>query len=428
MNLGISEEMLIYVIAVLTFLTLFFLFIGSIAAGSEVAFFTLTSKDINYFKIREDNASSQIVNLTEEPYALKYTLRSTKIFCSTAITACTLFISFELFESYFSEKLYLLILVLIANVIIQLCVMESIPKVYARQNKIRMALFSVPFISIFFHLLKGVVSKRKYDEMLIDKENTHALSPQEFEEAVQLKLGHDPSKEELDMFRGIMKFGQITVKQVMRPRMNISSIREEWNIEEVRNKILRARFSRMPVYKGTIDHIVGILFSKDLLELDQRNEKDWHTLIRPALYVHETKLIEELFQEFQSKRVHIAIVVDEYGGTSGLITLENIMEQVVGEIRDEYEEDVLNYKKIDEGQYIFDGRTHINAMCRILGVEYDTFNKYKGQSTSINGLILEVSKKYPDKDDIIRIGQFEFVILEIEKQQIERVKVSKKSK
>lgn len=424
-DFGFSNDMMSYAIAILSFITLFFLFIGSIAAGAEIAFFTLSSKDINYFKIRPDNASGQIVNLTEKPFALKYTLRSTKVLSSIIITACTFIIAMTLLEDLIPNLYTILVIVLICNILLQLLIMECIPKIYARQNKIRMALFSVSFVSIFFHLLKNFVSKKRYDDILNKKETGNALTPKEFEEAVRLKLGHEPSKEELDMFRGIMKFGQITVKQVMEPRRDISSIREEWNIEEVRRKILKSRFSRMPVYRSTIDNITGILFSKDLLELDEKKESDWHTLIRPALYVHETKLIEDLFQEFQTKRVHMAIVVDEYGGTSGLVTLENIMEQVVGEIRDEYEVEVLNYKKIDDNNFIFEGKTHINVMCRVLGVEYDTFNKYKGQSTSINGLLLEVSKKFPAKDDVIQIENFTFEILETVKHQIERVKVTK---
>lgn len=404
------------------------MFFASLASGSEVAFFTLSSKDINYFKVRTDRASNYIVHLTEKPFALKNTLRSTKILSSILIVACTSYIAYLVLTPLLSNTFGAIIIVLLFNMLIQLLIIESIPKMYARQNKIRMAIFAVPFVHVFFLLLKGFVSKNRHDDILNKTSSSYDLNPDEFEEAVKLKLGHEPSKDELDMFRGIMTFGQITVKQVMQPRMNISCIREEWDLEQVRTKILKSRFSRMPVYRHTIDHITGILFSKDILELDQKNETDWHSLIRPALYVHETKLIEDLFQEFQNKRVHAAIVVDEYGGTSGLVTLENIMEQVVGEIRDEYEEEALNYKKVDKNQYIFEGSTHINAMCRILGEDYDAFDTFKKRSTSINGLVLEVSKKFPEKNEVIEIGDYEFLVLETHNQIIERVKVSKLNK
>lgn len=420
----ITTDLPVYGIAISAVVLVAILFLGSLAAGAEVAFFTLQSKEVNYLKIRDDNASIQIVQLIEQPSSLLSAIKSMKVLASIIIVLCVYNLT-NIFGSPYMSHWTVLTITAAISLVILLLVMEVIPKMYARQNNLRMAMFSVPFVSAMHSLFKNFVPSAEHSEEESDLKSlkSNILPQEELREAIQLRLGHEPSKEELDIFKGIIRFSEVVVREVMQPRMNISGIREEWSLEKVKDKVLKARFSRMPVYRETIDHIIGMLYTKDLVRYMDEKEADWHELIRPAFYVHEGKLIEDLFQEFQNRRIHAAIVVDEFGGTSGLVTLEDIMEEVVGEIRDEFDEDVLNFKKIDDFTYIFDGKTLINEMCRILGVDYTTFEDYKGESTSLAGLVLELAKKFPELNEVFVADHFEFTVLGIESLHIERVKV-----
>lgn len=414
----------VYNIAISAVVLLFMLFIGSLAAGAEVAFFTLKSKEVNYLKIRDDNTSIQIVQLIEQPVSLLSSIRGTKVLASVVVVLCI----FYLIELLVPDNITLWMKFLgtgVISMLLLLLVMEVIAKMYARQNNLRMAMFSVPFVSAMHSLFKNFVPSAKplEEEPDLKSFKGNALSQEELREAIQLRLGHEPSKEELDIFKGIIRFSEVVVREVMQPRMNISGIREEWPLSKVIEKVLKSRFSRMPVYRETIDNIVGMLNTKDLVRFMDTPDADWHSLIRPAFFIHEGKLIEDLFQEFQNKRVHCAIVVDEFGGTSGLVTLEDIMEEVVGEIRDEFDEDVLNFKKIDDTTYIFDGKILINEMCRILGVDYHTFDEVRGESASLAGLVLELARKFPQPDEVFVSEGFEFTVLGVEEKHIERVKV-----
>lgn len=419
----VPDEISISGIVISALLLLLMLFLGSIAAGAEIAFFTLKSKEVNYLKTRKDNTSRQVVQLIEQPSSLLSSIKSMKMLSSVFIVLLIFNIVHTLTLSNMERWVQVLIVIVLA-VILLLLVMDIIPKMYARKHNLRMVLFSAPFVNMMYGLFKNFVpSKERKQSQGEDINNAHHLSQEELREAIQMRLGHEPSKEELDIFKGILRFSEVMVKEVMQPRMNISGIREEWDLARVRQKILDSRFSRLPVYKGTIDNIIGIVNSKDLIKYIERQEVDWHEIIRPVFYVHERKLIEDLFQEFQEKRVHMAIVVDEFGGTSGLVTLEDIMEEVVGEIRDEFDEDILNYKKIGDDSYIFEGKILINEFCRTIGVDYHTFDTIKGESTSLAGLVLELAKKFPENNEVFIYEQFEFTVLGIDNHIIERVKV-----
>lgn len=400
------------------------LFMGSVAAGAEIAYFTLNAKEVNYLKTRRDNTSIQIIQLIEQPATLLSGIKSTKMVASIIIILSLLNLSYILLYPLFALWLCILIVVVFSFVLL-LLIMDILPKMYARQHNLRMATFTAPFVQIFYRLFKNFIptegtlqEEREEDSHLKSQSNQEDLK-----DTVQLRLGREPSKEEVDIFKGILRFSEVMVKEVMQPRMSISGVRAEWNLNKVRAKILKSKFSRMPVYKDTIDNIIGVIYSKDLIKYINQEEADWHELMRPVFYVHERKLIEDLFQEFQVRRTHQAIVVDEFGGTSGLVSMEDIMEEVVGEIRDEFDEDVLNFKKIDDHSYIFEGKILINEFCRILGVDYHTFDAIKGDSSSLAGLVLELAKKFPTANEIFTYNQFEFTVLGIEQYLIERVLV-----
>ncbi len=414
----------VYNIVITLLLLLAALFMGSIASGAEIAYFTLNAKEVNYLKTRRDNTSIQIIQLIEQPASLLSGIKSTKMIASIIIILSLLNLSQILLAPLLAWWLCLLIVAILAFVLL-LLIMGILPKMYARQHNLRMAAFTAPFIQIFYRLFKNFIpTEENYHE---EKEEAQQLksqsSQEELKDAVQLRLGREPSKEEVDIFKGILRFSEVMVKEVMQPRMSISGIRAEWDLKKVREKILKSKFSRMPVYKDSIDNIIGVLYSKDLIKYINQEEADWHELMRPVFYVHERKLIEDLFQEFQTKRTHQAIVVDEFGGTSGLVSMEDIMEEVVGEIRDEFDEDVLNFKKIDDHSYIFEGKILINEFCRIIGVDYHAFDAIKGDSSSLAGLVLELAKKFPTTNEVFTYHQFEFTVLGIEQHLIERVQV-----
>jgi CBS domain containing-hemolysin-like protein len=263
----------------------------------------------------------------------------------------------------------------------------------------RMALFSAPVLNIISGIFKPVskilVSSTNYIEGKIGNKPAAGLSNEDFEHAIELTVGHTATREEVNIFKGILKFGQITVRQIMRTRLDVSGIPHELKFPQVQKLAIDVGYSRLPVHRENLDTVVGMIHTKDFLPHTDDDNFDWHTLIRPAYFVHEAKLIEDLLKEFQQKRIHFAIVVDEFGGTSGIVTLEDIMEEIIGDIKDEFDEEDLHFRKIDNHNFIFEGKTLINDVCRLIGEPSDTFENVRGESDSLAGLILEISGKFP---------------------------------
>ena len=224
--------------------------------------------------------------------------------------------------------------------------------------------------------------------------------------------------------KGIIKFGNITVKQIMKTRLDVSGIEDELNFGQLKQKIEELHYSRLPVYKKSLDDISGMIHTKDLIPyLNEPDEFDWRGLLRSPHFVHEHKMIKDLLQEFQADRIHFAIVVDEFGGTSGIVTLEDILEEVIGDIKDEFDEDEVSAAKQDDGSFVFEGRTMINDVCKALNISADTFDEVKGDSDSLAGLILELAGEIPKINDVIVCGDFEFTVLEADSSRIKKVKV-----
>lgn len=409
-------------------LILILLFLAAIAAGAEVAFFTLKVKDINYLKTKDQPGSRQAIQLLDDPELLFSTLRASKYSLAVAIILATNYMT-KIFLPP-QKNLYLSFGInLVCITFLLLLFAEILPKVYARQNNVRLALFSAPIVKIMFSIFRPaaimLTDSNEYSDKKKAQKKLLEMDSREFEETIELSMGHTATKEEVDIFKGIMKFGSITVKQIMHPRLDISAMREDWSFVKVREKMLSAGYSRMPVYKNNIDEIAGMVYTKDFLPYTEIDEFDWHSLIRPAYFVHQYKLIEDLLHEFQENHNHFAIVVDEFGGTSGIVTLEDIMEEIIGDIKDEFDEEEMNYRKIDEENYIFEGKMLINDMCRVMGVSFETFADVRGESDSLAGLVLEISGKFPTVNERISYGKYDFTILSIEKLRIGRVKVEK---
>jgi gliding motility-associated protein GldE len=256
-------------------------------------------------------------------------------------------------------------------------------------------------------------------------DRSQEISLQELDEAIDIKTDEEASPEEKSIMKGVVKFGNIAVKQIMRSRLDVSGV--EWNTSfpQLVERVKELHYSRLPVYKGSLDEVVGILYTKDLIpHLNAPENFDWHTLLRSPYFVPEPKLIEDLLKVFQQRRIHFAIVVDEFGGTSGIVTMEDILEEVIGDIRDEFDEEEVEGQQLDASTYIFEGKIMLTDLCRAMRLPLDTFDQVKGESDSLAGLLLEQVGALPVKDQVVICGDFEFKVLEIQQNRIQRVQVS----
>jgi gliding motility-associated protein GldE len=414
-------------ITVLIIIILVLLLLTAITAGAETAYFSLKAKDINYLKTKDDATARQAIRLLDQPKILLATLLVANNTINIAIIIATNLLIRQLLPPGLSLILSFIIQV-VAITFLLVLFGEVLPKVYATQNNMRMALFSAPVIhtlnGIFKPISKTLVSSTKFlEEKLATRQGTN-ISNEEFENAIELTVGHTATREEVNIFKGILKFGNITAKQIMRNRHDVSGIEYDLAFPEVQRIAVDKGHSRLPVYKGSLDKVAGMIHTKDFLPHTEDDSFDWRTLIRPAYFVHEGKLIEDLLKEFQQKRIHLAIVVDEFGGTSGIITLEDIMEEIIGDIKDEFDTDDPQFRKIDERNFVIEGKTLINDAARMMGLSSDTFNEVRGDSGSLGGLLMELSGKFPAVNETISYQHFDFTVLEVDKMRIRRIKVT----
>ena len=409
---------------ILVILILFFLVMSFIVSGSRIAFFSLSDKEINILKTKQDSSWRRIVNLLEEPKALLASLLIANILLNIAIIILSNFlidqvISFKQ-DYWFFE--FLMKVVMVSFVLILFG--EVMPKVWASQNTLQFAFYTSGVTEVIHLLFKrlGILLANQSEklERLFGSQRSAANSLEELDHAID----NDTTEEEKNILKGIIKFGNITVKQIMKTRLDVSGIEDWLNFSGLKQKIEDLHYSRLPVFKKSLDEIIGMIHTKDLIPyLNEPAEFDWRSLMRSPHFVHEHKMIKDLLQEFQAERIHFAIVVDEFGGTSGIVTLEDILEEVIGDIKDEFDEDEGSSAKQDDGSFIFEGRTMINDVCKALNLPVDTFDNVKGESDSLAGLILELAGEIPKENDIIVCGDFEFNIQEADSSRIKKVKV-----
>jgi gliding motility-associated protein GldE len=305
-----------------------------------------------------------------------------------------------------------------------------IPRVWAHHHTLSFISFASWWLEkIVVPIFKPAVLRIQSITHKIEKKGNknmaEASADEELVNAIDRMTEEEASAEEKQILKGIQKFSNITVRQVMRSRLDVSGI--EWNASfmAIIEQITDQNYSRYPVYESNLDEIKGILQTKDLLShLDENDDFNWRQFIHPALFVPEQKLIEDLLKEFQTKRIHIAIVVDEFGGTSGLVTLEDILEEIIGEIKDEFDEDESMNKKLDDHNYQFEGKTMIHEVCKMMDIPMDTFDQLKGESESLAGLVLEIAERLPKINDIIESDGFSFTVLDIGENRIKKVKVT----
>ena len=410
---------------ILVILILFFLVMSFIVSGSRIAFFSLSDKEINILKTKQDSSWRRIVNLLEEPKALLASLLIANILLNIAIIILSNFlidqvISFKQ-DYWFFE--FMIKVVIVSFVLILFG--EVMPKVWASQNTLQFAFYTSGVTEIIHLLFRrlGILLANQSEklERLFGSQKSAANSLEELDHAID----NDTTEEEKNILKGIIKFGNITVKQIMKTRLDVSGIEDDLNFGQLKQKIEELHYSRLPVFKKSLDEISGMIHTKDLIPyLNEGEEFDWRSLLRSPHFVHEHKMIKDLLQEFQAERIHFAVVVDEFGGTSGIVTLEDILEEVIGEIKDEFDEDEGSAARQEDGSYIFEGRTMINDVCKSMNLPVETFDNVKGDSDSLAGLILELAGEIPKVNEVISSGDFDFIILEIMKNRLQKIKIT----
>ncbi len=416
------------IIALLTLLLLTF-----VVSGAEVALFSLNSKDVNMLKTKQHAAARRITDLLEEPKEVYTSL----LIAGTFMNICIIVLANFLFNQYFpygrikliNSNFDFIVEVVVRVIIIAFIIVffgRILPKVWATQNNLRFA-YSSAFIIEALHLLlrrisRWMVSVADGIGQRLGANRIQTSGIQELEKSDEITV------EERNILLGIEKFGNISVKQIMRSRLDVSGIDYNILFSELIKKIEELHYSRLPVYKNNLDEVVGILNTKDLIpHLSQSSDFDWHPLMRQPYFVPESKLIEDLLRDFQSKHIHFAIVVDEFGGTSGIVTLEDILEEIIGDIKDEFDEEETGNRKLDDFNYVFVGKTMIHDMCRAMKLSQDTFDRVRGDSESIGGLVLELAGEFPKVNDVVSCGDFDFTVLEVDKNRILVVKVTIKN-
>ena len=412
---------------ILVFILMIFFLISFLLSGAEVAFFSLTLKDINMLKTRQQPSYKRIVNLLENPKVLQASMMIANCFANIGIVLISNSLMNEWVEAFGFHEALAMVLKIVVLIIVIMLFCEVLPRAWAAHHKVWFASTASMVVDIsniiFNRLSSRLVNLSNKIENNFDT-NSAAEDDSQLDYAIDLLPEHEASKEEKQILKGIRKFGNTTVKQTMRTRLDVSGIEIKTDFRGVMAKIQEMHYSRIPVYKNNLDEIAGILHTKDLLPYVNEAEFDWHPLMRTVFYVHEQKLIEDLLQDFRNKRIHMAVVVDEFGGTSGIITLEDIMEEIIGDIQDEFDDEQSTNKKLDDYNFIFEGKTMINDVCRYLNLPVHTFDKLRGESDSLAGLVLEIAGEFPEINEQVVSNGFIFTPLEIIKNRIAKVKIT----
>ncbi|PRY89679.1 gliding motility-associated protein GldE [Mongoliibacter ruber] len=404
----------------------FLLLASGLVSGSEVAFFSLTSEDLATIQDKDDARASRAISLIESPKNLLSTVLILNNLINIGMVTLTTFVAWTIFG--FNATGIIVILVQTVGITFAIVFFgEIVPKVYATKANIEFSLMMAPYIYFFSLLLKPLTFLLLSISNIIEKRiqrKGYSLSVDELNQALELTTEHT-TDEEKDILKGIVNFGTLSVKQVMRSRMDITAIDMEMDFHELMDKINKSGYSRIPVYSETIDHIEGILYIKDLLpHIDHDEDFQWQSLVRKGFFIPENKKVDSLLKDFQQKRVHMAIVVDEYGGTSGLVTLEDLIEEIIGEINDEFDDaEDFYFKEIDPNTFVFEGKVSLNDFCKKLEIDPQEFDEVKGESESLGGLLLELNSSFPKNGSKIRFEKYEFTVLAVDARRIKKVKV-----
>jgi putative hemolysin len=416
------------VIIACVFFIIFCVLLGALIAGSENAFFSLSPTQLHELEEEQTPKSKTILALISKNKILIATI----LIAGNFFNVTVVMLSTYLLNLIFDFSLYPVGRIIFETILVTFVIVlfgEVLPKLYAAQNAHRVSKFMAFPMLRLSQLLKPFVWLLSRTSAIIDKRITtkgHTVSVDDLNYAIDITSDKDTPKEEKKILKNIVNFGETDVKQIMKPRIDVAYLENTLNFHEVKQRIRQWGYSRFPVAVKGFDDVEGILFIKDVLpHVHEGDSFSWKPLIKPVKFVPENKKIDDLLKDFQAEKIHMAVVVDEYGGAQGIVTMEDIIEEIFGEINDEFDEEEIHYSKLDDLSYVFEGKTNIADMCRIIGLPSGYFDEFKGESESINGLITEVYEKIPNIGQKLDIASVEFRIETVDKRKVNRVKITR---
>ncbi|MEZ7494800.1 gliding motility-associated protein GldE [Leeuwenhoekiella aequorea] len=411
---------------------LILLICSALISGTEVAFFSLTPADLELDPDKQSRKQSLVIRLLEKPKKLLATILVANNFINIAIVLIFTGLGETLFSGLSGIRVWVLDLRFLVEVLgitfLILMFGEILPKVYASRNKVKFSnQMAYPMMVLDFIISPLSTPMRSITLLLQDRlgKQKANISIDQLGQALELTSEEDTSLEEQKILKGIVSFGNTDTKQVMKPRMDVFALNEELSYATIIPLIIENGYSRIPVYSENVDNISGILYVKDLLPHIDKEDFDWKTLLRDPYFVPENKKLDDLLNEFKEKRIHLAIVVDEYGGTSGLISLEDIIEEIVGDISDEFDDEDIIFSKLDDNNYIFEGKTSLKDFYKVLRIDDpSSFEENKGEAETLAGFLLEISKGFPRKNEILNFEHYAFTIEVIDQKRIKQIKLT----
>lgn len=411
-------------VIIINFLVLFLLLLGSaMMSASETAYFSLKLTDIKKLRSDKGKQAKTVLMLYSDHDKLLSTILVANNIVNIAFVLLAFYTGTALFGHEGNMTVFFILEIIVVTFIL-LLLGELMPKIYASKNCIPITLFMAYPLTILQKVLRPFT-------LLLISSASFARKTHNSKSGVngEDKLSSESLNEEEKILKGIANFGNINVSAIMCPRINVTAIDIRSGFDKIIPVIINSGFSRIPVYSGSFDSVKGILYAKDVLPYTNYPASfKWQSLLRPSYFVPETKKINDLLKEFQLRKIHMAVVIDEYGGTSGIVTLEDILEEIVGEITDESDEVETMFRKIDESNYIFEGRILMHDFCKVFGIDEDQFDDARGESETLAGLMLELTGEIPQKDQVIRFGNFVFRIESVDKRRIKEIKVELKKK
>ncbi len=405
---------------------------SALISGAEVAFFGLSGTDINDIRESKSNKGRIVIQLLERPKKLLATILIT----NNAINIGIVLLFNTIGDTLFSNINYILLSFISVRFLLEVIVAtflilmfgEILPKIYANRNRQPFSYFMAYPLKVLDFLFTPLSSPMKSASIFMYERlgrRKTSLSVDHLSQALELTSEGDTTKEEQKILEGIVTFGNTDTKQVMRPRIDIFALSDDMKFSEVMEEIKKHGYSRIPVFSENVDNVLGVLYVKDLLPYIDRKSFNWTSLIREPYFVPENKKLDDLLLEFQDKKNHLAVVVDEYGGTSGIVTLEDIIEEIVGDISDEFDDEDLIFSKLDDHTYVFEGKTTLKDFYRVAHIEdEDDFEDQKGESETIAGFVLEIAGSFPKRGETVRYKEYQFVVESLDKKRLKQIKVT----
>jgi putative hemolysin len=403
------------------------LVVSASMSASEVALFSLTPAQLRDLKERGGAQGERVLDLLGRPRRLLATILVMNNFANVGITVFSTIVMNGLFDFSRMPDYVVFILQVVAVTVTILLLGEVMPKVYATSHAVRVAqMLAGPLLGLRWFwspVNEALIRSTSFIEKRYKKRSTN-IDADALGHALDLTRDSSTTAEEQRILRGIVKFGNIDVKQVMRPRTGMVAFDKDLTFTQLLAAIVDSGFSRVPVYEETFDRVVGVLHIKDVLPHLDDPTFAWHTLLREPYFVPENKKLDDILKEFQAKKVHLAVVVDEYGGTSGIITLEDVIEEIVGDITDEFDDEDLLYSKLDDHNWVFEGKSSLTDVYRVLGIDGQVFEENKGESETVGGFVLELTGRIPKKGERIDLRNFSFTVESADNKRVRRVKVT----